>query len=300
MSARRDIFDWLMLATLVAMWGTSFLFNEIALDVLPPAMLVAARLVLGAAILAGAMMALRLAQPRGARTWAWLVLVAVVGNCVPYYLISRGQQSIDSGLAGILVGFMPLATLVLAHRFVPGERVTRTKIGGFLLGLVGLAVLVGPEALGHLRGAGTELAGQLACLGGALCYAANSVIVKRMPKMHALVAAAWTTLIAALVMMPVSLVLDDPGRISPDASALAACVWLGIGPTALATIVYFRLIERTGPTFMSLVNYMSPALALSAGALLLGEALRPAALVALAMILAGIALATRERAAGRK
>jgi drug/metabolite transporter (DMT)-like permease len=274
MSARRDALDWLMLMTLVAMWGSSFLFIEIAIRSFAPTTLVAVRVTLGAVLLFGAMRMLRLKTPRDTRTWWFFAVLALFGYCLPFYLITWSQKSIDSGLAGILVGCMPLATLLLAHRYVDGERITLAKSVGFVLGFAGLAVLIGPEALKQWRGAGTELLGQLACLGGALCYACNSIVTKRMPTTHALVAAAWTT-------------------------TIAAGIWLGIGPTAIATLVYFRLIARSGPTFMSLVNYLSPIVAVSAGALLLDEPLRPTMLLALALILGGIALATRWDASRR-
>ena len=293
MTPRRDALDWLLLITLVAMWGSAFYFIEIALRSMTPLSVVAFRIVLAAALLFAALRALRLPTPRDLATWRFFAALALIGYCLPFFLITWGQQSIDSGLAGILVGFMPLATLLLAHRYIEGERITPARILGFVLGFCGLVILLGPEALGELHGTGTGLLGQLACLGGALCYAGNSVVTKRMPPTHALVAAAWTTLIAAVLMVGVALVFDRPWEQRPDAAAIATCIWLGVGPTAIATLVYFRLIARAGPTFMSLVNYLSPLVALSAGALLLDEQVRPSALAALALILTGIALATR-------
>jgi drug/metabolite transporter (DMT)-like permease len=251
------------------------------------------RIALGAALLFGAMRVLKLPAPRDPRTWCYFGVLALLGYCLPFFFIAWGQQSIDSGLAGILVGCMPLATLLLAHRFIVGEHITTAKLIGFVLGFAGLAILLGPEALRQWRGTGTELLGQLACLGAALCYAGNSIVTKLMPPTHALVAAAWTTTLAAAAMLIVAFALDDPLALRPDAAALATCIWLGVGPTAIATLVYFRLIARAGPTFMSLVNYMSPVVAVSAGALILHEPLRPSALAALALILGGIALATR-------
>jgi drug/metabolite transporter (DMT)-like permease len=284
-----------MLLTLVAMWGSSFMLVEVAIRTVPAATLVAARLAIGAGLLLVAMKLLRLETPRDRRTWLYFVALALLGNCIPFYLITWGQQAIDSGLAGILVGFMPLATLLLAHCFIDGERITRAKATGFVLGLAGLGLLLGPQAVATWRGAGTELLGQLACLGGAVCYAANSVLVKRMPPTHALVAAAWTTTLASGLMLPFAWFVDQPLGLAPDAAALVICAWLGLGPTAIATLVYFRLIARAGPTFMSLVNYMSPVVAVTAGMVLLDEPIRPAALGALALILGGIALATRRR-----
>ena len=293
MKPRHDALDWALLITLVAMWGSSFFFIEIAIRAISPLTLVTFRVVLAAALLLAAMLALKLPTPREAATWRFFFLLALIGYCLPFFLITWGQQRIDSGLAGILVGFMPLATLLLAHRFVAGERITAAKIAGFTSGFIGLLMLLGPEAIRQLRGTGTELIGELACLGAALCYACNSVATKRMPATHALVAAAWTTTIAAGAMIIVCLVFDRPWALRPEPKAMAACIWLGIGPTAVATLVYFRLIARAGPTFMSLVNYLSPVVALSTGAVLLDEPVRPAALAALALILFGIAMATR-------
>ena len=293
MSVRREPLDWLLLMTLVAMWGSAFLFIEIAIRSIAPVTLVAIRIVLGAVLLFGAMRILRLETPRDPLVWRYFIVLALLGYCLPFLLITWSQQTIDSGLAGILVGFMPLATLLLAHRYVEGERITAAKSIGFALGLAGLAVLLGPEALKQWRGAGAELLGQLACLGGALCYAGNSIVTKRMPATNALVAAAWTTTIAAPIMLVLAFIGDDPLSHPPAPEAVAACIWLGVGPTAIATLVYFRLIARAGPTFMSLTNYMSPIVAVSIGALLLDEPLRPSALAALALILGGIALATR-------
>jgi drug/metabolite transporter (DMT)-like permease len=293
MSQRHDALDWMLLLTLVGMWGSSFFFIEIAIASITPLTLVAIRIALGALLLFAAMRLLKLPTPRDARTWRFFGVLALIGYCLPFLFITWGQQTVDSGLAGILVGFMPLATLLLAHRFVAGEHITGAKLIGFVLGFAGLAALIGPEALRQWRGTGTELAGQLACLGGALCYAGNSIVTKRMPPTHPLVAAAWTTTLAAIVMSIAALAFDDPFGLRPDGVALATCIWLGIGPTAIATLVYFRLIARAGPTFMSLVNYMSPVVALSLGALFLDEALEPSALAALALILSGIALATR-------
>lgn len=293
MSARRDGIDWLMLVALVAMWGTSFYFVEIALRTMTPLTLVAIRTALAAALLFAAMRVLRLPTPRHPKAWYFFFVLALTGYCVPFFLIAWGQQRIESGLAGIIVGFMPLATLLMAHRYVDGEQLTRAKSTGFVLGFAGLVVLLGPDALAQWQGSGTALLGQLACLCAAVCYAANSVVTKRMPTTQALVASAWTTTIAAGIMLCVALAIDQPWLLQPDTPSIAACLWLAVGPTAIATIVFFRLIARAGPTFMSIVNYLNPPVALVVGTLFLGESIDPSVLLALGLILGGIALATR-------
>lgn len=298
-SGRRDGIDWIMLLALVAMWGTSFYFVEVALRTMTPLTLAAVRISLAAALLFAAMRALRLPAPRHSKAWGFFFVLALTGYCVPFFLIAWGQQHIDSGLAGIIVGFMPLATLFMAHRYVNGEHLTRAKLSGFVLGFAGLLVLLAPDATAQWTDSGAVWLGQLACLGAAVCYAANSVVTKRMPATQALVASAWTTTIAAAIMLCAALALDEPWQLQPDAPAIAASLWLGVGPTAIATIVFFRLIARAGPTFMSTANYLNPAVALVVGAMFLGESISTSALAALGLILGGIALATHRRAQAR-
>lgn len=295
MRPRHDALDWGLLACLTLMWGSSYLFIKITVGAIPPLTLVAMRLAVGAVFLAGVIWALGLSLPRRPVVWMHLLALAVLGICMPLYLISWGQQRIDSGLTGILLAFMPLATLLLAHFFVAGERMTGNKLAGFVLGLAGIALLAGPEALKQLAGGSGEFLPRVAVAGGAVCYAVNTVIARLMPRTDARVAAAGTMLIGAALMLPLALLLDAPWTLRPTPLSVAACIWLGLVPTATANIVYFRLIARTGPTFVSLTNYLSPGVAVLAGWLILGETLNEMALLALALILGGIGLATRRR-----
>jgi drug/metabolite transporter (DMT)-like permease len=215
------------------------------------------------------------------------IALAILGNCLPFFLIAWGQQTIDSALAGILVSVMPLATLVLAHFFVAGERVTRLRLVGFVIGFAGIVVLMGPTAL---TGLGGEALAQAAVLGGALCYAGNSVLARLTIATDFLVASTAVLIVASVLMVPIAVMVDHPWSGTPSAGSIAAIVWLGIGPTALATILYFRLIAAAGPTFMAIVNYLSPLVALLAGMTLMGERPGPTAVAGLLLILLGIAL----------
>jgi drug/metabolite transporter (DMT)-like permease len=235
--------------------------------------------------------------PPPGRRWAALVALALVGNCAPFYLITWGEQFIDSALAGILMAVMPLATLLLAHFYVAGERLNARLALGFVIGFAGVAALMGPAALAGLGGSFSIALAQTAVLAGALCYAANSIIARRAIADDFLVASTAVLIAASAVMIPLALIVEQPWTLTPSAGSLAAVVWLGVGPTALATLLYFRLIAAAGPTFMAIVNYLSPVVALSAGVALLDEAPGPAALGGLGLILGGIAL-SRRRAAG--
>ena len=302
MPTHRPLTHWLLLFALVVMWGSSFMFTKIAVAAIAPTNVVAGRLVLAAVVLLGLVVLSRRSLPTDGRSWRFFVAMALVGNCLPFWLITWGQQGIDSGLAGILMAIMPLATVLLAHVFVAGERMNRTKAAGFLAGFVGIVVLMGPAALLELRGSGAALFSELAVLCGAICYAVNTIIARHRPDGHALVAGAGVILVASLVMAPTAALTD--GFVFADIAPLpaAAVGFLGIVSTALATVVYFKLVAIAGPSFLSLINYMIPVWAVMIGMVFLGETPEWRALAALALILSGIALSevgSRHRAPPR-
>lgn len=295
----RSLKDWGLLATLVVFWGSNFMFVKLGVATVPPATLVASRLVIGAVILVAVIRAWGYTFPPLSRAWLPYVTLAVLGNCLPFWLITWGQQSIDSALAGILMAIMPLATLVMAHIWVAGEHMTRNRVAGFLLGFGGIMVLMGPAALSGLGGAPLEVLAQLAVLGGALCYATQSVLVRVTLKGDVMVASAAIIAIAAVISLPIALVVDQPWTLSPSWTSINAVIWIGIGPTAIATLAYLKLIGSAGPTFMSLVNYCVPVVALFLGMAVLGEEPGANAYTGLLLILTGIALSQLRRAQKR-
>lgn len=284
---------WALLLALVAMWGSAFFFVKLGVATVPPATLVAARIVLAAVILLAMALAagVRL-PPWGARWWP-MTVIAFLGNLVPFLLISWGQQFVDSSLAGILISAMPLGVLVLAHRFVPGEEMNRRRVAGFVTGFTGVVLLIGPAALAGLGGAGAAVVAQLALVAAALCFAGNSVYSRLTVREDFLAVSAAVMIVASVVSVPLALAIDRPWTLDPSASSVAAIFWLGVGPTAVASIVYFRLIALAGPSFMSLVNYLSPVMALALGVGVLGETPGANAYLGLALILSGIAFARR-------
>ena len=291
----RTIKDWGLLAALVALWGSNFMFIKLGVEAVPPATLVATRLVIGAVILVAVVRVLGYTFPPAGRAWMPYLVLAVVGNCMPFWFISWGQKSIDSALAGILMAIMPLATLLLAHFFVAGEHMTRWRVAGFALGFLGIVALMGPAALAGLGGSPIEMLAQLSVLAGALCYAVNGVLIRVTLKGDVMVASAAIIALAAAVSVPVALVLDRPWELTPSASGIVILTWIGIGPTAVATLVHLKLIASAGPTFMSLINYCIPVVALFIGVSLLGEEPGTNAYAGLALILGGIALSQWRR-----
>ena len=286
----RPLSHWLLLFALVAMWGSAFMMTGIAVRGFTPPTLVAIRLVIAAALLGGLVLLSGRRFPASRRFWLFGLAISLAGNCIPFWLISFGQQRVDSSLAGILMGLMPLTTMVLAHFFVRGERLNLVKAAGFLLGFIGLLVLIGPTALLQLRGEGGDLWYQLAVLAGAVCYAVNTILARHRPPADPLVAAAGVMVMGSLVMLPIGAAGAPAELAAAPVGPLWALLALAVVATSIATVVFLKLVTVAGPSFTSFINYLIPVWAVLMGMLFLGERPGVAAMVALALILSGIGL----------
>ena len=289
MEARANIINWALLMALVGLWGSSFLFTAISVATVDPISVVFYRLALGALVLALVVFARGQSFPRGLRVWVGFLMMAIAGNALPFFLISWGQQTIDSGIAGMIMAIMPLMTMVFAHYLVEGETLNRYKIIGFSLGITGVALLLGPV----FEGGGRALVSGLAIFTAATCYAVNAILIKRLPRFSPMVGACGVLIMASLVVLPFWLILS-PTNNSISENSMLAVIWLGIGPTGIATIILFSVIDRAGPTFLSTINYLVPVVAFFCGAWLLSEPVSWHHFVALGTILGGIAI-TRIR-----
>jgi drug/metabolite transporter (DMT)-like permease len=258
---------------------------------------VLARVFIGAVALTILLFTVGLRFPAPGKIWGQFLALGIMGNALPFFLITSGQRGIDSGLAGILMAIMPLATLLLAHYFVDGERMTKRTAVGFVAGFAGIVVLMGPGALQRLGGDRSDVEHQVAVLAGALCYAINVVLARRLPPTHVLVVSS-ASLVAASFVMLTTLALQGYGLAAmlPTPRSLPSVLWLGFMSTAAATLLYFRIIVSAGATFLSLINYLIPVIAVVAGTMVLGERLDASALLALALILGGVTLSQSEHA----
>lgn len=279
--------DWLSLLVLTVLWGTAFMLNELALTAFPPAVLVAGRIVIATGFIWGYLRLAGETLPAPGRSWLPILVLAVFGSVLPFHLVAWAQQHIDSSTAGILMAVMPLFVLTLAHFFVPDARLTPQRIVGFATGFTGVVIIIGPESVGGIDDK-AAFWGTLAALGAALSYSISTIYARRMGPGDPLRRSAGMLIIASLLSMPAALV-ELPGVAVPGAIAVVALGVLGLLATGLATILYFRLIQGPGPTFLSLVNYLVPAWAVVAGTAFLGESLSRTVMIGLALILAGIA-----------
>lgn len=272
---------------LSAIFGLSFTLTNISVAELPPLTVVAARLFLAFLILYPLMRFYKTRMPAIGTIWWPLFASGFFGNALPFGLISWGQVRVEAGLTAIFMAAMPLATLVLAHLFTSDEKLDRYKFTGVIFGLIGVMVLMGWNNLSQL---GDQTLRQLAILGGALCYAVNAIITKKithLPKWSAMTALMFAS---SIMMVPVSLAFDQPWTFQPSADALLALLALAIGPTAMATVLILIIIERQGALFLSQINFMVPVFGMFFGVVFLSEVLPANAYIALVIILFGIAL----------
>lgn len=289
--------DILALLALTLIWGSSFALIKLAVEDIPPLSLAAGRMVLAAMVLlavqaaVGPPLTALLLHPLRSR-WRQLLVLGMLGNGIPFVLIGYGETRIGSGLAAILIGAMPILTLLLAHLFAVERGLSHRVWAGVGLGFIGLMVLIGPAAMSDPRdGAGFELAAQLAVVLGGASYAATAVYGRVLSRdLPVAVVTSGSMTASALVMAPLALAIDRPWQLSPAIGAWLAMAALGIGATAIASLIYFRLLRSAGPTFASLVNYVIPGFGFLLGVVWLGEPATWREIAALALILAAIGL----------
>ena len=291
--------NWLVLGTLALIWGSAFMFAKIALTDFGPMTLTALRLVIGAVLLLGVAYATgnRLPDPRDPANrlpWAFIIAMGVMTNVLPFNLLNWGQQYVTSSFAGISMSVVPLLVLPLAHVFVPGESLSPRKLVGFFIGFVGTVVLIGPGTLFASTGDSLEPWGRLACVATACCYAVGSIITRRAPAMSMIAFSAGGLLVASLIGVPLALIYEG----LPSQAGLlpwAAAAYLGLLSTGVATLLLVWTIKTAGPSFLSLVNYQVPVVAVLLGTLILSEALPGQFIVALGLILVGLLVSQGKR-----
>jgi drug/metabolite transporter (DMT)-like permease len=281
---------WLLFATVSLLWGVPYLFIKVAVAEVPPVTVVFVRVALAAALLAPA--AARRGALRGLRGRLLpLVVLALTEITVPFLLISMGEQRITSSLAGLLIAAMPLFVALLALRFDAAERVSGSRLLGLLLGIGGVAVLLGVDLGGDLR----QVVGGAMVLLATLCYASSTLLVKRffsdVPMLGVVTVA---TAIASLLLAPFAVALT-PTRL-PSPNVVLALVALGVLCTAAGLLSYFALIVEAGPSRAAVITYLNPAVAVALGVAILGEPLTGGIVVGFLLILVGSWLSTRHPA----
>ena len=286
---------WLLLIAVVMLWGSSFALLKIAVATIPPVWVMALRLVIAGAALTGLLLVLGGRFSSDLRSWTSFLAIAIIGNVIPFLLITWGVKYIASGLSGILMAVMPLGVALLAHFFLPDEPLSWRKLAGLFLGFFGVVILLGPQRLLGLAPQGLSFWGQMAMIGGALCYSVQSIVTRRMQTKGAMESAAAALSVAGIIGLALALTVDPAGMASASSASLTALGVIGLLTTALATVTYFQLIRLAGASFASMINYLIPVFAVFVGWLFLDERLAPSAFAGLALILAGLSIVQSQR-----
>lgn len=281
--------EWAILIALAFLWGGSFFFNGVAIRELPVFTVVVCRVVLAALILLIVLRWRGERLPRDRKVWIAFFGMGMLNNAIPFTLIVGGQQHIASAVASILNASTPLFAVIFAHVLTRDEKMTGGKLAGVIIGLVGVAVMIGLDAVQAL---GSNVLAQLMCLGGAMSYACAGLFGRRFKTMGVtpMMTATGQVVASSILLLPVMLIIDQPWTLPvPSMAAIAALIGVAGLSSALAYILYFRILSTAGATNISLVTFLIPVSAILLGVLFLDEVLLPKHLAGMALIGLGLA-----------
>ena len=285
------------LLALAALWGGSYTFIKIGVETIPPLTLIAARTLIAGLVLLAVIRWRRLRLPRDLATWRRFATQACLNSVLPFTLIAWAERSVDAGLATILSSTSPIFVILLSCLSASAERLPGLRLAGIAAGLAGTVLIVGTQAM---AGFGEQLWAQLALVAASVCYGGAALFGRSFKGLDPIMPAAGSLLCGALVLLPFSLVLDRPWTLSPSVQSIQALIALSLVSTALAFVIYFRLIARLGSVATTSVAYLRVPTGVLIGMVFLGEALAPTAWVGLALVIVGVMAMTlplRSRAA---
>jgi drug/metabolite transporter (DMT)-like permease len=284
-----DGVSWAMIATMALLWGSAFLLIEIGFQSFAANTLVFLRMAIAAPFMVVALWFMKERLPTDFASWRQLCVLGALNAALPFILFFWGQQKLDnSGYASVLNATTPLWGVIVAHFFTEDEKATPTRIIGVLVGLAGIAVMVGPQAM---RGLSANLLAQLACIGSTLFYSIAAIYGRRLGQsnMTPMVVATGQAITAAIIMFPIMLYFDRPWeQPAPTGSAVIATLALAIPATAIPYLLYFKTIDRAGASNAMLVAFIMPVVAIILGISFLGETLTGSQITGTALIALGL------------
>ena len=279
---------------LSAVWGGAFTLNKLALNFYSPEFIVFARLIIGTLILFLLLMLIYRRITISLRDWQYYLFMSTVGIVAPFILIVYGQQQIDSSLAGILMATMPISTIILSHFFLHDEKLTRRKFTGFVIAFIGITILVIQDFSNLKINILSNIYSELMVMSGAILYSCSAVYGKRFKHTDPLSASTGTIFFSA-IMMFIYLLIFVPTEISNiDLRNSASLVLLGVFCTAIATIIYFQILQTSGASFISIMNYLIPIWAILFGVIFFQEEIFMNYIVGLILVVLGINISQKE------
>ncbi len=281
--------EWGLLLFLALLWGGSYFYNAIAVKALPTLTVVTVRVVLGAVLLYAVVRISGARMPRDGKTWRAFFVMGLINNVIPFSMIAWSQGYVASGLASILNATTPLFAVVLAHFTTADEKTSPARVTGVIIGIVGVTVMIGPDALSEVKG---QFVAELVCLSASILYAGSGIYGRRFGKagLPPLVTAAGQIGASSVMMIPLAAMVERPWNLPfPSLEVWAALFGLGAISTCLAYIVYYRILATAGAVNLLLVTLLLPVTAILLGALILGERLGMNHFLGMALIGLGLA-----------
>ena len=287
--------NWFLLILLSAVWGGAFTLNKLALDSYTPEVIVAGRLIVGSVFLIVLVYFMYKRFTINFSQLNYYLFMSLVGIVIPFIAIINGQKHIDSAMAGILMATMPITTIMLSHFFLVDEKMNKQKFIGFIISFFGVFILIYRDNLFINNSFSSTLESQLLVMLGSTLYSVAAIYGKKY-KMTDPVSASTGTILFATFFMTIYLLFIDASN--PNLSELMLntnILLLGILCTAIATIIYFQILQTSGASFLSIMNFLIPLWAILFGILILDDAFSWNYILGLAVILLGIKLANSTR-----
>jgi drug/metabolite transporter (DMT)-like permease len=281
--------EFALLVLLATLWGGSYTFIKLGVATIPPITLIAARTLIAGLVLLLVMHWRGLVLPKDAATWRRFAFQACLNSVIPWTMVAWGERSLDAGLATILNSTSPIFTFFLALGIARHETPTMRKLFGVLAGLAGICLIVGVQAL---AGLGEQLAAQIVAVLAAICYAGAAIFGRGFKGLDPMAPAAGSLLCGAAILVPVSLVVDRPWTLTPSMNSVLALLGLALFSTALAFVIYFRLIQTLGAVGTTAQAYLRVPIGVALGVLFLGESLSATAWIGLGCVVIGVAAMT--------
>ncbi|MCV3243493.1 DMT family transporter [Mesorhizobium sp. ZC-5] len=278
-----------LLVALASLWGASYTFIKIGVETIPPITLIAVRTLIAGILLLAVLRWRGLKLPLDAATWGKFLFQACLNSAIPFTLIAWAERSIDAGLAAILNSMTPIFAFLLTVLITRHESVTARKLFGVTAGLAGVCLIIGMQAL---DGLGAQLWAQLAVIAATICYAGAAIFGKSFKGLDPMMPAAGSLICGAVILIPLSLVIDRPWTLSPSLDSMLALAALSVFSTALAFAIYFRLIHTLGSVGATAQAYLRVPVGVAIGVVFLGETVTTTAGIGLVSVIAGVVAMT--------
>jgi drug/metabolite transporter (DMT)-like permease len=281
--------EFALLVLLAVLWGGSYTFIKLGVATIAPITLIAARTLIAGLLLLAIMRCRGVSLPGDAASWRRFLFQACLNSVIPWTLIAWGERSLDAGLATILNSTSPIFTFLLTFAITRHETASGRKLLGVMAGMAGICLIVGVQALGGL---GEQLAAEIAIVAATICYAGAAIFSRGFKGLDPMAPAAGSLLCGAAILLPVSLVVERPWTLAPSGSSILALLGLSVFSTALALVIYFRLIQTLGSVGTTSQAYLRVPIGVVLGVLFLGESLSPTAWTGLGCVVIGVAAMT--------